>query len=165
MKKIINSIILLILLSAPFLSSAQNKEAIVKVTGEVSTPLNITVAEYEKYKQVTVNRKDKEGKEHVYKGVLLGDILQKAGATLGENLKGENLTKFVLAEASDGYKATFALTELDKAFTDRAIILTNNVDGKPLPTTEGPFRIIIQDEKKPSRCVRQLISLRVGFAK
>ncbi len=153
------------MLLMPFLSSAQSKEAAVKITGEVTTPLNITVAEYEKYNQVTVNRKDKDGKDHVYKGVLLGDILLKAGATLGENLKGENLTKFVLAEASDGYKVTFALTELDKAFTDRAIILTNNVDGKPLPATEGPFRIIIQDEKKPARCVRQLISLRVGFAK
>ena len=111
-----------------------------------------------------MHRKDKEGKDHIYKGVLLGEILQKAGATLGENLKGANLTKYVLAEASDGYKATFALTELDKAFTDRAIILTNTVDGKPLPATEGPFRIIVQDEKKPARCVRQLISLKVGFA-
>ena len=165
MKKILNSIFLLMLLLVPFLSSAQNKEAVVKITGEVTTTLTITVADYEKYKQITVTRKDKEGKDHIYKGVLLGDILQKAGATLGENLKGENLTKFVLAEASDGYKATFALTELDKAFTDKAIILTNNVDGKPLPATEGPFRIIIQDEKKPSRCVRQLISLKVGFAK
>lgn len=165
MKKIINSIILSLLITAPFFSSAQTKEAVVKISGEVNTPLIITAADYEKYKQVTVNRKDKDGKDHVYKGVLLGDILQKAGATLGENLKGENLTKFVLAEASDGYKVTFALTELDKAFTDKAIILTNNVDGKPLPATEGPFRIIIQDEKKPARCVRQLVSLRVGFAK
>lgn len=165
MKKTLNIAAILFLLLAPFLSSAQNKEAIVTVTGEVTTPLNITLAEYEKYNHVTVIRKDKEGKDHIYKGVLLNDILQKAGATLGENLKGANLTKFVLAEASDGYKATFALTELDKAFTDRAVILTNNVDGKPLPATEGPFRIIVPDEKKPARCVRQLISLRVGYAK
>ena len=80
-------------------------------------------------------------------------------------MKGENLTKYVLAEASDGYQVTFALAELDKDFTDRLIILATTIDGKPLAAGDGPFRIIIQDEKKPARCMKQVTGLKVMFAK
>ena len=97
--------------------------------------------------------------------MILADILQKAGVTLGENLKGKNLTKFVLAEATDGYQVIFSLAEVDKVYTDKLIIIANQVDGKPLSTIEGPYRIIISDEKKPTRLIRQVITLRIGFAK
>ncbi|MES2810146.1 MAG: molybdopterin-dependent oxidoreductase [Bacteroidota bacterium] len=133
----------------------------VKVGGEVTTPLTIDATTFAKYTQVKVSRKDKEGKDHIYTGVTLSDILTKAGATLGDALKGKNLTKYLLVEAADNYQAVFALAELDKAYTDRAIILANTVDGKPLPEGEGPFRIIVQDEKKPARCVRQVVKLTV----
>jgi len=133
--------------------------ASVKVTGEVTTPLTITDTSLQKYTQVTVVRKGKDGKDYTYKGVLLSDILQKAGATMGPELKGKNLTKYLLIKAADGYQVVFALAELDKAFTDRMIILCNNVDGKPLPAGEGPFRIIVQDEKKPARCIREVTDM------
>jgi hypothetical protein len=157
--------VVLFLLATPFLVSAQANEPIIKVLGEVVTPLNITIDDFKAYSQIKLKHKDKEGKEHTYFGVVLADILQKAGVTLGENLKGKNLTKFLLAEAIDGYQVVFSLAELDKAYTDKLIILANQVDGKPLATTEGPYRIIIQDEKKPSRLIRQVTVLRIGFAK
>ena len=158
-------LLILALLVTPFLVSAQTDEAILKVTGEVITPLNITTTDFRSYNQVKLKHKDKEGKEHIYSGVVLADILQKAGVTLGENLKGKNLTKFMLAEAIDGYQVVFSLVELDKAYTDKLVILAKQVDGKPLAATEGPYRIIVQDEKKPSRLIRQVTMLRIGFAK
>jgi hypothetical protein len=60
---------------------------------------------------------------------------------------------------------TFALAELDKSYTDRMIILANQVDGKPLLPADGPFRIIVQDEKKPARCIKQVVSFKIAFAK
>ncbi len=137
----------------------------VKVTGEVITPLTIDKTELQKFKQVLVIYKDKGGKDHSYSGVLLADILQKAGVTSGAALRGLNLTKYVLAEAVDGYKAVFALVELDKEFTDKQIILADKVDGNALPATEGPFRIIVADDKKAARSIRQVTGLRVSFAK
>ena len=141
------------------------KEAVVKVTGEVTTPLNISPADLQQYKQTTVTRKDRDGKEHTYSGVILSDILTKAGVTLGADLRGENLAKYLLVEASDGYQVVFGLAELDKGFTDRAIILAYKIDGQPLAPADGPFRIIVQDEKKPARCIKQVTSMRVVFAK
>ena len=165
MKSQLNKLFIIIALTiVPFVVKAQTDEVIIKVSGEVTTPLTITPANFNTYKQVDLKHKDKEGKEHTYTGVVLADILQKAGVTMGDNLKGKNLTKFLIAKAADGYQVIFALAELDKAFTDKTVILANNVDSKPLSATEGPYRIIVQDEKKPTRLIRQVIALRIGFA-
>ena len=144
--------------------SAQAQEASVKVSGEVTTPLTINDADLQKFTQVKLVRKDKDGNDHTYSGVLLSDILKKAGATIGPDLKGKNLTKYLLIEASDNYHVVFALAELDKAFTDRMIILADQMDGKPLPATDGPFRVVVQDEKKPARCIRQVTGIKVMAA-
>lgn len=157
--------LILLLLIAGFGTRAQTKEAVVKITGEVTNPLTIGSADLQQYKQTTVTRKDRDGKDHIYSGVILSEILAKAGVTLGPELRGENLAKYLLVEASDGYQVLFALAELDKGFTDRAIILADKVDGQPLVAADGPFRIIVQDEKKPARCIKQVTAMKVMFAK
>ncbi|HTK21013.1 MAG TPA: hypothetical protein VL442_15930 [Mucilaginibacter sp.] len=107
-----------------YISKAQT--ASVKISGEVTTPLTINGDELHQYAQTTVVRKDHDGHDHTYTGVILAEILKKAGATLGPDLKGKNLTKYILVNASDNYQVVFALAELDKAFTDRTIILADH---------------------------------------
>jgi DMSO/TMAO reductase YedYZ molybdopterin-dependent catalytic subunit len=160
------SIILIAFLSLVITTySKAQTSASVKISGEVTTPLTINDDDLHKFTQTTVTRKDHDGKEHTYSGVILADLLKKAGATLGADLKGKNLIKYILVTAADNYQVVFALAELDKAFTDRTIILADQVDGKPLPAGEGPFRIIVQDEKKPARCIREVVSIQVLSAK
>lgn len=158
----------IIILFIALLSTAgayAQKQASVKISGELTTPLEIKLADMQQFTQTQVVRKDKDGKDHTYTGVLLSAILEKAGATMGKNLKGENLTKYATVEASDGYQVLFALAELDKDFTDRQVILATQVDGQPLAATDGPFRIIVQDEKKPACCIKQVTGIKVAFAK
>ena len=142
-----------------------DKQASVKVTGEVIIPLDLKLDDLNQFKQTQVVRKDKDGNDHTYSGVILADILQKAGVTLGKDLRGKNLTKYILISASDGYQVVFALAELDKDFTDRTIILADMIDGKLLTTSDGPFRIIVQDEKKPARCIKQVTDIKIISAK
>lgn len=151
----------------PKLSAAQatQKQATVNISGELTNPFELTTTILHQFPQTEVTRKDRDGAAHTYSGVTLQEILQKAGTTMGPQLKGENLSKYLWVEASDGYQIVFALAELDKSFTDRVIILADTVDGKPLPPADGPFRIIVQDEKKPARCIKQVTSLKVAFAK
>ncbi|WP_448698888.1 molybdopterin-dependent oxidoreductase [Mucilaginibacter sp. AW1-3] len=163
-KQLLIALIGFIGLTIPVITNAQTA-ATVKVTGEVTAPLNLTLTDLHQFTQVTVTRKDKDGKDHIYTGAVLSDILTKAGVTMGQQLRGENLTKYLLVEASDGYQVVFALAELDKSFTDRAIILADTIDGKPLAAGDGPFRIIVQDDKKPARCMKQVTSMKVVFAK
>lgn len=148
-----------------FISSIAVHAQSVKISGEVTAPLTINASNLQKFTQTEVKRKDRDGKDHIYSGVVLADILTKAGVTLGKSLMGENLAKYVLVSASDGYQVVFALPELDKDFTDRTIILANKVDGQLLAAGDGPFRIIVQDEKKPARCIKQVTEIKVLFAK
>ena len=153
--------------ASPCIVNAQNtiNEATIKVSGEVTTAIDLKLEDFQKLPQTDVTRKDKDGKDHVYTGVLVSTILNIAGVTMGKDLRGENLSKYALVEASDGYHVTFALAELDKDFTDRTIIIATRVDGKPLPTADGPFRIIVQDEKKQARCIKQVTGIKIQFAK
>jgi DMSO/TMAO reductase YedYZ molybdopterin-dependent catalytic subunit len=167
MKKQLFSILFFSLMFIISSTHAQTKDTqnTVSISGEVTSPLTINDADLQKFTQTTVVRKDKDGNNHTYSGVLLSEILKKAGATLGPDLKGKNLTKCLLITATDNYQVIFALAELDKAFTDRLIILADQMDGKPLPASDGLFRIIVQDEKKPARCIKEVISMKVLFVK
>lgn len=94
-------------------------------------------------------------------GVAVRALLEKAGVDFGEALRGKRLASCLVIEAADGYRVVFALPELDPAFTDRQIVLAYLRNGKPLDEKEGPYRIIIPDEKRMARWVRQVTTLRI----
>ena len=96
-----------------------------------------------------------------FEGVTLKSVLERAGVTFGESMKGKRLTNCLLVEAADGYRAVMALPELDPAFTDKQTVLAFLRDGKPLGEKEGPYRIVIPDEKRMARWVRQVTTLKI----
>jgi hypothetical protein len=101
------------------------------------------------------------GAPTTFEGVLLNAVLGKAGVGLGESLKGKRLASCLLVEAADGYRVVIALPELDAAFTDKQILLAYLKDGKPLDEKERPYRIVIPDEKRMARWVRQVTTLKI----
>lgn len=168
MHKYFSSIILplLFVFGCFSISNAQTKtEAGLKIGGELSRPFSISSSGLQKMPRITVTRNDRDNKAHQYTGVLLSQLLVQGGATMGNELRGENLTKYVIVEASDGYQVIFALAELDAAFSDNKIIVADTIDGAPLAAADGPFRIIVQDDKRPARCIKQVNSIKIGFAK
>ena len=88
-------------------------------------------------------------------------MLEKAGIGLGESLRGKRLASCLLVEAADGYRAVIALPEIDPAFTDKQIVLAFLRNRKPLDEKEGPYRIVIPDEKRMARWVRQVTTLKI----
>lgn len=148
-----------------FAGYAQNRQTApvtdvtLSVSGEVARPLKLSAADFAKLPRRTVRAKDHSGKESTYEGTPLIEVLQLAGVTLGESLRGKNLALYLVVEAADGYRAVFALPELDTAFTDRVILIADRKDGNPLASAEGPLRIVIPDEKRQARWVRQVTAL------
>jgi hypothetical protein len=92
--------------------------------------------------------------------VLLKSVLERAGVTF-DKLSGKRLASCLLVEAADGYHVVIALPELDPAFTDKQIYLAFLKNGKPLDEKEGPYRIVIPDEKRMARWVRQVTTLKI----
>ena len=64
-------------------------------------------------------------------------------------------------DAADGYRVVIALPELDPAFTDKQFVLAFLKDGKVLDEKEGPYRIVIPEEKRMARWVRQVTTLKI----
>jgi DMSO/TMAO reductase YedYZ molybdopterin-dependent catalytic subunit len=131
------------------------------VGGDVRTPLSITPAELKAMARTTVEVKDEDGRAVKYEGVLVGELLKRAGATLGSDMRGNAMTTYVLASASDGYQVLFSLAELDPAFTSSTIIVADTVDGKPLFAYQGPFRIVSPRDTRAARSIRMLQRLDV----
>ncbi|HEV2380555.1 MAG TPA: molybdopterin-dependent oxidoreductase [Terriglobia bacterium] len=104
---------------------------------------------------------DDHGKTVKFEGVAVKLVLEKAGVSFGESLRGERMATCLLVEAADDYHVVFALPELDPGFTDRVILLADKGDGHPLDSKEGPFRIIVPGEKRMARWVRQVTILKV----
>jgi len=96
------------------------------------------------------------GKTAAYEGVLLHDVLERAGAPLGSELKGKALASYVLATGKDGYQVVYTLAELDPAFTDTDILVADKSGGEPLTESQGPFRIVVPHDKKAARSLRML---------
>ncbi|MGH7456112.1 MAG: molybdopterin-dependent oxidoreductase, partial [bacterium] len=116
-------------------SSQATAEFQLTVGGEVERPLKLSLADLAKLPHRTVQAKEHNGQEATFEGVPLVEILQLAGINFGEKLRGQALATYLLIEASDGYKAVFALPELDSAFTDRVVLLADRRNNKPLAET------------------------------
>ena len=104
-------------------------QTVLTVTGEVIKPLTWQATDLKSLPHTELTAKERDGKEHRYSGVPLVNILKEAGVTVGGALRGENLAKYVLVKAADGYEVLFVLPELDPEFATRTIILADTVDG------------------------------------
>jgi DMSO/TMAO reductase YedYZ molybdopterin-dependent catalytic subunit len=151
------------LFSAPK-GSAQSTAtpAELRIGGAVSAPLVLTVADLKKMPRKTLSVVNPHNKtKETYEGVLLEELLHKAGVPQGEQLRGRAMATYVLAEAADGYRALFSLAELDSGILESEIIVADSMDGAPLAAQQGPFRLVAPHEKRPARWVRMLKSITV----
>lgn len=118
-------------------------------------------AEIAKLKRVTLKVSD-HGVDTTFEGVSLFEVLKLGGVEFGESLRGsKRLSTFLLVEAADGYKAVYALPELDPGHTDRQVILADRRDGKDLAANALPFQIVAEGHKRAARWVRQVKTLRI----
>lgn len=133
-----------------------------RINGAVGTPLVLTVADLKKMPRKTLsvlNPHDK--KQEMYEGVLLEELLRRAGVPQGEQLRGASMATYVLAEAEDGYRVIFSLAELDSGILDSEVIVADTMDGAPIGPKQGPFRLVAPHEKRPARWVRMLKTITV----
>lgn len=134
-----------------------------KVAGAVTTPLDLTAADLKTMPRKTLKVDNPHsGKTEVYEGVLVEDLLKKAGVPQGEALRGPAMATYVLVEAADNYRVVFALEEFNSSFMDSEIILADTMDGRPIPGALGPFRLVAPHEKRPARWVEMVKSLTVA---
>lgn len=89
-------------------------------------------------------------------GVSLAALLQSSGAMPDAPLRGADLDRYVLVSARDGYRAVFSLGELDATLGNGSVYLVDRCDDAPLDADSGPLRLLVRDDTRPARGVRQV---------
>lgn len=102
--------------------------------------------------------------DETYQGVELSRLLARLDAPLGGKLHGNALTMYVVAEGTDHYRVIYSLAEVDPAFHGGTVIVADRMDGHPLDARNGPFKLVNTEDKRPARCVRNLVSVEIKSA-
>lgn len=95
-----------------------------------------------------------------YSGVTLATLLTKVGAPLGNELRGPKMVTCVVATGSDGYAVALSLAEVDPDLHANQIIVADAKDGQPL-AKNGPYQLVVPEDKRPARWVHNLSSIAV----
>jgi len=109
----------------------------------------------------SVTTADRAGITTIHEGVLLRDVLAKAKVPLGDELRGKALARAIVATAVDGYQVAYAIAEVDAAFNDHLVLIVDRRNGQPLLPDSGPLQIVVPQDKRPARWIRQVITLEV----
>ncbi|MBL9179562.1 MAG: molybdopterin-dependent oxidoreductase [Verrucomicrobiaceae bacterium] len=144
-----------------FVFSLQSLAADLVVQIGAEKPLTIKMSDLELLPHQTVKAADHDGKEATWTGVPLYQVLQHAGFSFGDSLRGPALAQYVVVTANDGYKAVFALPELDPRSTDDPVLLCETMNDAPLAADLGPLRMVLPREKRHFRWVRKVARIEV----
>jgi DMSO/TMAO reductase YedYZ molybdopterin-dependent catalytic subunit len=144
------------------LAQSGSTTAQLTIKGDVEKPLSVTLDDLRHLPRKTLMvMNPHEKKEETYEGVLLTELLKRAGVPQGAQLRGAAMATYVQADAADGYRVVFSLAELDADFQDSDVIVADTMNGAPLDEKTGPFRLIAPHDKRPARWVRMAHSLTV----
>jgi DMSO/TMAO reductase YedYZ molybdopterin-dependent catalytic subunit len=157
-RSLFGAVLAIVLLAAP--CSAQ--EMVLTVDGQVEATLRLSLDDLRSMPRARVEI-EQQGARALYEGVPLVEVLRRAGVSIGRApLQGRTLLSVLFAAGADGFRALFALAELDPASSDRRVILADTRDGQPLSAKEGPLRLIAPGDKYPARWIRNLVRLTVS---
>jgi hypothetical protein len=103
--------------------SSPTAESEVVLTVTAPNHLKLTLSDLSRFLRRSVRATDELGKEFLFEGVSLTEILLAGGVKFGKELRGKRLADYLLVETEDGYRVIFALPELDPTFREANILL------------------------------------------
>ena len=143
----------LILISIAFLCAHASGQITLRIND--GGPVNIGGQDFAKLPRHGVVLND-HGKQISYEGPLMQDVLALGGIDFGKGLRGKQLSTYVTAIAGDGYQVVYALAEFDSTVMDSGIVVADKREGQPLGANEGPLRIVVPHDRRPTRSLRLL---------
>jgi hypothetical protein len=141
-------------------ASAAEQPVLLHVEGAVATPLALASEDLAKMPRASATRTE-EGQTINYEGVLLYDVLVKAGVPFGKSMYGKSMSNCILATARDGYQIVFALPEVDPAFSGSRVLLAEKRNGGPLFPPQQPIQVIAPQDKLPARSMFSLVKIEI----
>lgn len=98
----------------------------------------------------------KDGETHHYRGALLQRVMEAVCPSIAEMDKHARTRSAVKVTAGDDFAAVLGAMELDSTFKTRPVLLAWERDGMPLDAHFGPFQLIVPEDLRHSRNVRNV---------
>jgi tungstate transport system substrate-binding protein len=135
-----------VVLLSPQATLAQ--DASFRLGGDVEKARDWTVARIQSELSGSVQtvRYAMKGEEHTAKAVPLWAVVEAAQPRFDPQQKNHRVGFAIIVRARDGYTAAFSLAELAPDMGNEKVWLALEVDGKPLPTNDGPVRLLVPGE-------------------
>ena len=103
-----------------------------------------------------------DGQVVTYSGVPLASILEKPAKDVGTMAGLRNLSDaVVLVRGSDGYQAAVSAAAVGMDPKGERFLLAISRDGKPLGGGQGPVRLIVPEDPKHVRWVKDVATIRL----
>jgi hypothetical protein len=142
-------------------AAAPSTSLTLTVDGKATT---FSVAELKAMPQKTVKVHNEHTKmDETYSGVVLGDLLAKAGFVADKTTQKKMLHSYLRVEGTDKYWVVYSLTEVEGSEHDGEVIVATSVDGKGLGA-DGELKLVSSGDKKPQRWVRNLAAIALKTA-
>jgi hypothetical protein len=149
---------ILVSLAAP--AFAADGAVLLRVEGAVKTALALTAEDLAQMPRATAQF-ERDGEPATYEGVLLYDILLKAGVPFGKDMPGKPMASYILATARDGYQVVFAIPEIDPAFAGARVLIADKRDSGPLLAVQKPLQMIAPQDKMHARSMYSLVKIEI----
>jgi hypothetical protein len=152
---------LIIILAAFSGAGVCDTMATLSVQVEGRSPVIFGPAEFATLPRQTLRARDHRGMELTFGGVLLRELLIRAGAPLGEGLAKADLTNIIQVTGVDGYRVVFSLAELDLGYGAQPVLVADEVAGLRLKPEHGPWRLVVPGDRRHGRWMRQVKRIEV----
>ena len=131
------------------------------LTGLAGKTATLTPADFKALPHVSVAvHNAHSNKDESYSGVPIATLLATVQPAKGEGPRVSANMQVVIAGATDGFQVALTLCDTNPECRSGQAIVADVQDGEPLKT-DGAFKLILTEDKKPARWARNLSSLTV----
>lgn len=95
----------------------------------------------------------------LYEGPSLTHVMREAKIPVGARAHGAPMRGYLVVRGADGYAVVLSAVEADKELHDDVVILADTLNGQPLPEREGPWRLVVDDDSRSWRSVRNVVDM------
>jgi hypothetical protein len=151
---------------SPLVSSFSAKDGLFFVAHPYHDDMGFSFAALKAMPRTTVTvHNSHTSADESYVGVRLFDLLTFMGAPVGKELHGGSLANYLVATGSDGYEVVLAIAEVDPDFHPGEVVVADTLNGKPLDEASGPLKLVVTEDKRPARSVRNLTTIELKAAR
>jgi hypothetical protein len=123
-------------------------DVVLVVDGAVEHNLKLSFADLAQFPRQSLRATDELGKESLFEGVLVAEILKAAGVKFGKELRGKRLVADLLSNFGH----------------QQVLVAYETGDGQPLDASEGMARLIIVNDKQGGQLVSNVDLITVRSA-